>query len=100
MLLIGDVGNYFQTVSKFVKKSKIHIINFPKDEAGIYTYDENYELFENYKVRDQVKKINEIKKNFDLTNGTFRMIRARKTCNPMPQITIRGLIALRLLDRA
>ena len=66
MLLIGDVGNYFQTVSKFVKKSKIHIINFPKDEAGIYTYDENYELFENYKVRDQVKKINEIKKNFDL----------------------------------
>ena len=66
MLLIGDVGNYFQTVSKFVKKSKIHIINFPKDGAGIYTYDENYELFENYKVRDQVKKINEIKKNFDL----------------------------------
>ena len=66
VLLIGDVGNYFQTVSKFVKKSKIHIINFPKDEAGIYTYDENYELFENYKVRDQVKKINEIKKNFDL----------------------------------
>jgi glycosyltransferase involved in cell wall biosynthesis len=66
VLLIGDVGNYFQTVSKFVKKSKIHIINFPKDGAGIYTYDENYELFENYKVRDQVKKINEIKKNFDL----------------------------------
>ena len=66
MLLIGDVGNYFQTVSKFVKKSKIHIVNFPKDGAGIYTYDENYELFENYKVRDQVKKINEIKKNFDL----------------------------------
>ena len=66
MLLIGDVGNYFQTVSKFVKKSKIHIVNFPKDGVGIYTYDENYELFENYKVRDQVKKINKIKKNFDL----------------------------------
>ena len=66
ILVIADVGNYFQTVSKFVKKSKIHIINFPKDEAGIYTYDKNYELFENYKVRDQVKKINEIKKNFDL----------------------------------
>ena len=66
MLLIGDVGNYFQTLSKFVKRAKIHIINFPKDGAGIYTYDENYELFENYKVRDQVKKINEIKKNFDL----------------------------------
>ena len=66
ILVISDVGNYFKTVSKYVKKSKIHIINFPKDGAGIYTYDENYELFENYKVRDQVKKINQIKENFDL----------------------------------
>jgi len=66
ILVISDVGNYFKTVSKYVKKSKIHIINFPKDGAGIYTYDENYELFENYKIRDQVKKINEIKDNFDL----------------------------------
>ena len=66
ILVISDVGNYFKTVSKYVKKSKIHIINFPKDGAGIYTYDENYELFENYKVQDQVKKINKIKNNFDL----------------------------------
>ena len=66
ILVISDVGNYFKTVSKFVKKSKIHIINFPKDGAGIYTYDEDYELFENYKVRDQVEKINQIKKKFDL----------------------------------
>ena len=56
ILVIADVGNYFKTVSKYVKNSKIHIINFPKDGAGIYTYDENYELFENYKVSDQVKK--------------------------------------------
>ena len=60
------MGNYFKTVSKYVKNSKIHIINFPKDGAGVYTYDENYELFENYKVVDQVKKINQIKENFDL----------------------------------
>ena len=66
ILVIGDVGNYFQTVSKYVKKSKIHIINFPKDGAGKFTYDENYELFENYKVKDQVKKIDEIKQNYDL----------------------------------
>ena len=66
ILVIADVGNYFKTVSKYVKNSKIHIINFPKDGAGIYTYDENYELFENYKVTDQVKKINQIKENFDL----------------------------------
>jgi len=66
ILVIADVGNYFKTVSKYVKNSKIHIINFPKDGAGIYTYDENYELFENYKVSDQVKKINQIKEDFDL----------------------------------
>ena len=66
ILVIADVGNYFKTVSKYVKNSKIHIINFPKDGAGIYTYDESYELFENYKVSDQVKKINQIKEDFDL----------------------------------
>tara|TARA_B100001123_G_C15168563_1_gene970417 strand:+ start:56 stop:1249 length:1194 start_codon:yes stop_codon:yes gene_type:complete len=66
ILVIGDVANYFKTVSKYVKNSKIHIINFPKDGAGIFTYDENYDLFENEKVVDQVKKINEIKNDYDL----------------------------------
>tara|TARA_B100001750_G_scaffold248143_1_gene277090 strand:+ start:1006 stop:2211 length:1206 start_codon:yes stop_codon:yes gene_type:complete len=66
VLAIGDIGNYLVTISKYVKKSKIHIINFAKDGAGKFTYDENYELFENYKVVDQVKKINEIKKDYDL----------------------------------
>ena len=66
VLAIGDIGNYLVTISKYVKKSKIHIINFVKDGTGKFTYDENYELFENYKVIDQVKKINEIKKNYDL----------------------------------
>ena len=66
ILVISDVGNYFKTVSKYVKNSKIHIINFPKDGAGIYTYDENYELFENYKVTDQVNKIKKIQEDFDL----------------------------------
>ena len=66
ILAIGDVGNYIKTLSKFTKKSEIHIINFPKDGAGIYTYDENVELFENYKVVDQVYKINQIKNKFDL----------------------------------
>ena len=68
VLAIGDIGNYLVTISKYVKKSKIHIINFAKDGAGKFTYDENYELFENYKVIDQVKKINEIKKNYDLVS--------------------------------
>ena len=67
ILVIGDVANYFKTVSKYVKNSKIHIINFPKDGPGIFTYDENYDLFENEKVMDQVKKINRIKKDYDLS---------------------------------
>jgi len=66
ILVISDVGNYFKTVSKYVKNSKIHIINFPKDGAGVYTYDENYKLFQNYKVTDQVKEIEKNKENFDL----------------------------------
>ena len=66
ILVIGDVGNYLKTISKYVKNSKIHIINFPKDGAGIFTYDEDFDLFENYKVIDQVKKINEMKHEFDL----------------------------------
>ena len=64
VLAIGDVGNILATLRKFTK-AKIHIINSPKDDAGVFTYDDNYELFENYKVLDQVKKINEIKNNFD-----------------------------------
>ena len=64
ILAIGDVGNILATLRKFTK-TKIHIINSPKDDAGLFTYDASYELFENYKVQDQVKKINEIKNNFD-----------------------------------
>ena len=60
ILAIGDVGNILATLRKFTK-TKIHIINSPKDDAGLFTYDASYELFENYKVQDQVKKINEIK---------------------------------------
>ena len=65
VLCIGDVGNYVKTISNFTK-SKIHIINWPKDGAGVFTYDNSYELFDNYKVSDQVKKINSIKNNFDI----------------------------------
>ena len=65
ILCIGDVGNVIKTISRF-SKSDIHIINWPKADAGIYTYDDEYELFQNYKVVDQVKKINSIKDNFDL----------------------------------
>ena len=76
VLAIGDTGNMMMTLSKYTKKSRIHIINFPRDGAGIYTYLNGYELFENYKVSDQVKKINKIKDKFDIciTMGTGERI--------------------------
>jgi hypothetical protein len=76
VLAIGDIANVMKTISKFTKKSKIHIINFPKDGAGVFTYADGVELFDSYKVSKQVKKINEIKDNFDvcITMGTGERI--------------------------
>lgn len=76
VLVIGDIANVMKTISKFTKRSKIHIINFPKDGAGVFTYADGVELFDSYKVSKQVKKINEIKDNFDvcITMGTGERI--------------------------
>ena len=75
VLAIGDTGNIISTMKKFTKNIHIHLINFPKDGAGSFTYDD-VETFENYKVKDQVKKINSIKNNFDIaiTMGTGERI--------------------------
>jgi len=72
VLAIGDVGNELATIRKLTKKTDIHIINFYKDGAGVFTYEDNIETFRNYKVEDHVKKINEIKNNYDIciTMGT------------------------------
>ena len=53
----------------------IHLINYPKDGAGKFIYQEGAELFESSKVKEQVKKINQIKDNFDvcLTTGSERV---------------------------
>lgn len=76
VLAIGDIGNVLQTIRKYTKKSEIHIINFSKDGAGIYTYADNVETFQTYKVSDHVKKINEIADNYDIciTMGTGERI--------------------------
>ena len=76
VLAIGDTGNLMLTISKYTKKSKIHLINFPKDGAGVYTYGEGAELFNSWKVSDQVKRINEIKDDYDIciTMGTGERI--------------------------
>lgn len=76
VLAIGDIGNILQTIRKFTKKSEIYIINFSKDGAGVYTYADNIETFQTYKVTDHVKRINEIKDKFDIciTMGTGERI--------------------------
>ncbi len=72
VLAIGDVANVMKSISKITKKSKIHIINFPKDGAGKFIGDDDVEFFSSWSVREQVKKINEIKGNYDIciTMGT------------------------------
>ena len=86
VLAIGDVGNIISTLSKFTKKSKIHLINFHKDGAGVFTYNEDVETFENYKVKDHVEKINSIKNNFDIaiTMGTGERIAYLADLNYIP----------------
>jgi hypothetical protein len=63
VLVIGDAANYMNMVSKCVKKSKIHVINFPRAGASKLTYDDNVEYFESNRISKCVKKINEIKKD-------------------------------------
>ena len=66
ILAIGDSANLFKILGKFVKKSEIHIINFPLSGAASHTYDPNVEFFKSTMVNECVKRINEIKDNFDL----------------------------------
>ncbi len=66
VLAIGDVGNVMKSLSKITKKSKIHIVNFPKDGAGVFIHDDNVDRFLSWKVKEQVKYINKIKNNFDI----------------------------------
>jgi glycosyltransferase involved in cell wall biosynthesis len=66
VLAIGDVGNVMKSLSKITKKSKIHIVNFPKDGPGVFTHDDNVDRFLSWKVKEQVEYINKIKSNFDI----------------------------------
>jgi glycosyltransferase involved in cell wall biosynthesis len=66
VLAIGDTANVMKSLSKITKKSKIHIVNFPKDGAGIFIHDDNVDRFLSWKVKEQVEYINKIKNNFDI----------------------------------
>ena len=64
VLAIGDVGGTIRVLRKYVKRSEIHLINYPYDRIWINM--DGVELFKTLKVSDHVKKINEIKDNYDI----------------------------------
>ena len=66
VLAIGDVGNIVRTIRKHVKKSEIHIINYPQDGSSAFVNADDVELFKTRKVSEQVKKINRIKDDYDI----------------------------------
>ena len=67
ILAIGDTANNAYLLKKILKKSKIDIINFPRVGGAKYTYAGNdVQFFESHLISKQVKKINEIKSNYDL----------------------------------
>ena len=67
VLAIGDSSNTLSTLKKFVKTSKIDLIDFPRKGAGKKTYiSKNIEFFDSLKISKQIKKINEIKQNYDV----------------------------------
>lgn len=67
ILAIGDTADNIFTLKKFAKKSKIHLITFPRKQDALLTnLDGDTEFFDSLLISKQVKKIDSIKNNFDL----------------------------------
>lgn len=66
IIAIGDTADNFFTLKKFAK-SKIHLITFPRKQDALLTNsDSNVEFFDSLLISKQVKRVKEIKDNFDL----------------------------------
>jgi glycosyltransferase involved in cell wall biosynthesis len=66
ILVIGDTADNMYTLKKFLKKSKIHLITFPRKGDALLTNSEEVEFFDSLLISKQVKKIESIKNNFDI----------------------------------
>jgi len=66
ILVIGDVGNNFTYIKKFMKDVSIDLINFPKHGASQKTYSNEGEFFESIRISKQIEKINERKYQYDI----------------------------------
>jgi len=102
ILAIGDISNILRTLNKYLKKSEIHVINFPRENSGEFTSIGDVEEFETWKVMDQVEKINEIKNNFDLciTTGTGERIAYLCDLNYIPIYFGRDIDAPRFIKNS
>ena len=66
VLAIGDLSNNIVMFKKFTK-SNIHLINFPWDgPSEVIDTKDGVEFFKSVKVRHVLKRINEIKNEFDI----------------------------------
>lgn len=67
ILAIGDIADNIFTLKKFVKKSQIHLITFPrKGNALLTNSEEGVEFFDSLLISKQIKKIESIKDDFDI----------------------------------
>ena len=67
ILAIGDTADNIFTLKKFLKKSRIHLITFPRKGNAILTNsEEGIEFFDSLLISKQVKKIESIKDDFDI----------------------------------
>lgn len=66
ILIIGDIADNMVILKKN-SKHEIHIFNFPRKQAELFTLStEGVEFFDSLSVLNQVKKINQIKNGFDI----------------------------------
>ena len=67
ILAIGDTADDYYTLKKFTERSEIHLIDFPKKgdnkTSNIHT---GREYFDSLLISKQVKKIKDIKDDYDL----------------------------------
>lgn len=66
ILVLGDVANNFNDIRKFLKKSKMKLINFPRKGVSLRTYSDESEFFDSIRISKQVEKVSQIKNEFDI----------------------------------
>lgn len=66
ILAIGDTADNSISLKKFIKNSEIHLITFPRKQAELLTLSDDVERFDSLLISKQVKKINQIKDQYNL----------------------------------